>query len=360
MRYWAVVAAMLCVLLGTLGSASAATQRPAAKPQPPVAGLATCSPGPHCFYGPITAAYPAYGSVAPSVGGIASFAAAADWQQIVLKRRPDPALVGYTFAKAGGTLDSGLSADALFNYWLKLGLAGVPLIGFHAYATDRADVEAYVRADTALLVQFQFQGGQQFGPYHVSAGTHMAVVDGFTGKGPLVVSWGKVLQLTWQQWNAEAVRMWGLSNSANSPPGPGITRTPAGPSAAYQVTSCWTQYTGGSWDSVKTTAATRTFAASDLAARKPDNFWAVVSLSGAPKATIAGAQLSLVQPNGSVFFTTTIGPWAPPNNEWQSSFNWARNNTFFFQLPGATGQGTWSFLWKFPDGQTCESPFAVG
>jgi hypothetical protein len=360
MRVWGIVAVTVCVALTTLGSAGVAAGRSAAKPQLPVVGLATCTAGPHCFYGPITAVYPTYGSPAPSVGGIATFAAAADWQQVVLKRHPDPALIGYAFAKAGGALDSGLPTDTFFSYWLKAGITGIPLIGFHAYATDRADVEAYVRADSALLVQFQFQGAAQFGPYRVSAGTHMAVVDGFTPKGPLVVSWGKTIQLTWQQWSASAVRMWGLSNSSNSPAGPGITRTPATPSSSYQVASCWTQFTGGSWATVKATSATRSFAVSDLTARKPQNFWAVVALSGAPKATITGAQLSLVQPNGTVFFTTTIGPWTPPDNEWQSSFEWTRNSTFFFQLPGATGQGTWSFVWKFPDGQTCESPFSVG
>ena len=33
---------------------------------------------------------------------------------------------------------------------------------------------------------------------------------GFTPAGPLVVSWGESLQMTWEQWNDEVVGMWGI------------------------------------------------------------------------------------------------------------------------------------------------------
>ena len=36
------------------------------------------------------------------------------------------------------------------------------------------------------------------------------VVDGFTREGPLVVSWGQPLEMTWAQWNSEVVGMWGI------------------------------------------------------------------------------------------------------------------------------------------------------
>jgi len=51
----------------------------------------------------------------------------------------------------------------------------------------------------------------------MSAGKHMAVVDGFTPEGPLVVSWGQTLQMTWAQWNTEVVNIWG-SGRADAPP----------------------------------------------------------------------------------------------------------------------------------------------
>ena len=41
----------------------------------------------------------------------------------------------------------------------------------------------------------------------------MAVVDGFTPQGPLIVTWGHTLQMTWEQWNAEVVSMWGISTA---------------------------------------------------------------------------------------------------------------------------------------------------
>jgi hypothetical protein len=37
------------------------------------------------------------------------------------------------------------------------------------------------------------------------------VVDGYTPEGPLVVSWGKTIQMSWDQWNAEVVDMWGIN-----------------------------------------------------------------------------------------------------------------------------------------------------
>ena len=265
-----------CILVALAGSTSAAAV-------PRVVGLGVCTPGPTCFYGPISAAYPSYGSVARAPCGDCTFAAAAHWQQIVLGKRPEPTLIGYEFAQAGGTLAAGLSTDAFFGYWQQNGIAGVPLIGLHAYRTDKADVQKYVRTYKALLAEFRLQTGNTFGQYTATAGTQMAVVDGFTPKGPLVVSWGQTLQLTWKQWSTEVVGMWGLSSASRSKPGPGVALTPPGTSASYQIEACWTQYSGGSWSAVKSSAATTSFAGADVVARGPLNFWAVVTLEDLPR-----------------------------------------------------------------------------
>jgi hypothetical protein len=47
----------------------------------------------------------------------------------------------------------------------------------------------------------------------VSEGLHEVVVDGFTPAGPLVVSWGRTLQMSWAQWHAEAIGMWAVEAS---------------------------------------------------------------------------------------------------------------------------------------------------
>jgi hypothetical protein len=45
------------------------------------------------------------------------------------------------------------------------------------------------------------------------AGSHVAVVVGFTPVGPLVVSWGETLQMTWEQWRSEIAGMWAIETS---------------------------------------------------------------------------------------------------------------------------------------------------
>jgi hypothetical protein len=171
--------------------------------------LDVCTPGPDCYYGPMYATYPDYGNVAPVALGDCTFAAAAHWEQIVLGLNPDPTLIGYEFASAGGTV-AGISANAFFGYWQQQGINGVFLTGLHPFFTDQTDVENGVRAYGAMIVEFQFVANDGFAQYTVPAGNHMAVVDGFTPEGPLVVSWGQTLQMSWAQWNGEVVGMWGI------------------------------------------------------------------------------------------------------------------------------------------------------
>jgi hypothetical protein len=185
-------------------------------PLPPylVGYLDVCTPGPDCYYGPLYASYPDYGNVAPAGLGDCTFAAAADWEQIVHGASPDPTVIGYEFAAAGGTATGGLTAQALFTYWIQQGIAGIRATGFPRYFTDQTNVENGVRSYGAMLVELQFVAGTGFGQYTIQDDSrHMAVVDGFTPEGPLVVTWGQTLQLTWDQWNAEVVNMYGVATS---------------------------------------------------------------------------------------------------------------------------------------------------
>jgi hypothetical protein len=166
------------------------------------------------YYGPLYASYPNYGNVAPEGLGDCTFAAAAHWEQIVHGASPDPTVIGYEFAAAGGTASGGLTAQALFSYWIQQGIAGIRATGFTRYFTDKTNVENGVRSYGAMLVEFQFVAGTGFGQYAIAnTSRHMAVVDGFTPEGPLVVTWGQTLQLTWDQWNAEVVGMYGVATS---------------------------------------------------------------------------------------------------------------------------------------------------
>jgi len=152
------------------------TQQGPPLPASLVGYLDVCTPGPHCYYGPMFATYQDYGNVAPVALGDCTFAAAAHWEQIVLGLNPDPSLIGFEFARAGGT-KAGLTANALFAYWQQQGIGGVFLTGPHSYFTDQTNVENGVRSYGAMLVEFQFANGGYFAQHPVSAGRHMAVVD---------------------------------------------------------------------------------------------------------------------------------------------------------------------------------------
>jgi len=171
--------------------------------------LDVCAAGPNCDDGPVSAKYPTYGDIAPAAVGDCTFAAAADWEQVVLGKTPDPSMIRSEFAAAGGTT-TGLSTNALWKYWMRQGIGGVVLTGVQSRPTNRADVESGVRASGAMIVELQFRAHDHFAQYPVAAGEHLAVVDGFTPEGPLVVSWGQTLQVTWQQWHVKAVGMWGI------------------------------------------------------------------------------------------------------------------------------------------------------
>jgi hypothetical protein len=189
---------------------AAASSRPAWNTQEgSVFGLDECATGPGCDYGPIGETYPTYGNTPTTLLGDCSFAAAADWEQIVLGVKPDPNVVGYEYAQAGGT-PAGLHQDALWAYWKRHGIAGVVQSGLSSYFIQQTDVENAVRDYRALIVQLRFTEHEGFAQYNVAAGLHDVVVDGFTPEGPLVVSWGETLQMTWAQWRNEAIGMWGV------------------------------------------------------------------------------------------------------------------------------------------------------
>jgi len=181
-------------------------------PPSPVSGIDACAPGPECDLDAASQSFQNWGNVAPEPLGDCTFAAAANWEQIVLHLQPNPALIGYEYAKAGGD-GQGLSQSSLWSYWRDDGIAGVRLTGLHSYTTTAADVQNGVRDFGAMFVELSFGQNWGFGPYTMPASLHDVVVDGFTPEGPLVVSWGETLQMSWEQWRAEAVGMWGIEAS---------------------------------------------------------------------------------------------------------------------------------------------------
>ena len=165
----------------------------------------TCDPG------PVNNVYQTYGNTSAGLGDC-TFAAAADWEQIKYNVNPDATTIGAEFIQAGGSLTAGLTPNALFSYWENYGIAGIKAATVQKYYTDEIDVENGVLSYGAMLASLTLTNGQNIAGQSTTGGGHMVVVDGFTPEGPIIVSWGLSLQMTWQQWNLEVVGMWGINN----------------------------------------------------------------------------------------------------------------------------------------------------
>jgi hypothetical protein len=101
--------------------------------------------------------------------------------------------------------------NQLFSYWETYGIAGVTISDVQPYDTDPVDVENAVSDFTAVIASLYFAPGDYIGNQEAETGGHAILVDGFTPEGPIVVSWGQTIQMTWAQWNTEVTGMWGIT-----------------------------------------------------------------------------------------------------------------------------------------------------
>jgi hypothetical protein len=198
----------LAVVIGVLfpSAASAAS---------PVQGLATCSPGPGCHYGPVHNSYPNYLTVCSRQD--CTFVAAANLVQITTGLKTSAASLKADYAQAGQTYGGGLGMGALWSYWTNVGIDGVQISAVKLYPRDKADLENEVLGFRALIIEMALGDGSYLGATRFSAGTALTVVDGYTPKGPLVVYQDRTIQMTWAQWGSDAKAMWGVTTSIVAP-----------------------------------------------------------------------------------------------------------------------------------------------
>ena len=149
-----------------------------------------------------------------AVGGLGdcTFAAAADWEQLTLGINPNPATVQEQFVNAGGSLQTGLAPSALFNYWEHSGIAVARIKSVALMGTDQLTVQTEFENIGPMLASLTLIPGQAIAGESTSGGGHMVVVDGYTPQGPVIVTWGQELQMTWQQWELEAVGLWSIDS----------------------------------------------------------------------------------------------------------------------------------------------------
>lgn len=173
-----------------------------------------------CNPGPGGLSFPAYGNVYPTGVGDCTFAAVANWEKVVLGTVPSPALIESEFSDAGGTLNIGLTNSQVFNYWESKGIGGTLLNAALPFYIDPPHVMNAIDDPNvrAVIASLNLPKGQNFaGVTMQDSSYHWVVVDGYTPEGPLVATWGMTLQMTWQQWNLEAVSMWGITTRVEIP-----------------------------------------------------------------------------------------------------------------------------------------------
>lgn len=194
-------------------------------------GLATVASSgliPACIPGPLTCnianalmVLHTYGNVPPTSLGDCTFAAIANWEHIAFGIVPDATELGIQFSEAGGAIKTGLSDAQTFDYWGKTPISGVSLISATTYPPDPEDIRSAIDSTPshALIASLHAQAGQFLGNImFTSQSFHWIVVDGYTQRGPLVVTWGQTVQMTWQQWNREVGTVWQIAANF-SPPG---------------------------------------------------------------------------------------------------------------------------------------------
>ena len=182
-------------------------------PMPCVKTLMRCNPGPDAR------TFQTFGNLAPEGVGDCTFAAVANWEFITLGIRADPVGVVNSFNSAGGANNLGLTTDQVFNYWSLFGIAGIYAKDWTSVSTDPIKLMKSIDDSEigAVIASLNLSKNQNFaGTSNPNSSYHWVVVDGYTPQGPLVVTWGKALQMTWQQWNWEVVSMWQINTFSSS------------------------------------------------------------------------------------------------------------------------------------------------
>jgi len=166
-----------------------------------IVSAANCDQQEHCFRSTEQIDFPSFGNVYPSNLSDCLFAAAADWRIIVRHQIPSSADVIADYRRATGGGHTGIDSDTFYNYWIRHGIAGQRIHGWHAInMVGVADVESAVRKHKALLVIFLFHDGDTVGGVDAGVGGHAAIIDGYSPKGPFVVTWGTTYQMTWSEY----------------------------------------------------------------------------------------------------------------------------------------------------------------
>ena len=157
--------------------------------------------------------YDGYGNTGPQGLDDCTMAAAADWIETTFGYAPPSQDIVSDYWDAeddfSGGADLGLSPDQLFNYWQTNGIDGTTLTAVNPVSV--ADVESELSQNYVLLASANLPSGYPLGDGQ--GGGHAWIVVGYSGYGPMIVSWGQEVQVSWSNFDNWTTGVWALGVS---------------------------------------------------------------------------------------------------------------------------------------------------
>jgi hypothetical protein len=134
-----------------------------------------------------------------------TFAAAANWETVALHHIPSEPEVIAEFHAAGGNDKEGIELETYKHWWAQRGIGGVRAT-LHELPGD--DVLAI--NGPRLPVSAVYKLKRVLNRRHAliwENSDHVALLVGYNATGPLLVSYGELTQMTWQEWRSDT---WGV------------------------------------------------------------------------------------------------------------------------------------------------------
>ncbi len=118
------------------------------------------------------------------------------------------------YKEAVGNTNAELTNDQVFSYWSRFGIGDTYLDTAIPHPLDPLTLKKLLDTPNTreLIAQIHLTAGKNFAGYQISkSGNHWIDIHGYSPKGPVIITWGQILQMTWQQWNYDALNMWSIT-----------------------------------------------------------------------------------------------------------------------------------------------------
>lgn len=191
-RWWLLVGGLVLISSGLITARVSNTDPKAPGP---------CTNTSICFRATPRNTFPDYGNTYPSNLADCMFAAAANWQTIVLGTTPPEQQVEREYLAAAANARSGVNEDLFVWWWTTKGIGNTKVSGWTLLNQGNEEgVKSEIRRHRAIFAVFTFHHNATVSGQHVKPGGHAAIIDGYTATGPLVVTWGHTYQMTWGEY----------------------------------------------------------------------------------------------------------------------------------------------------------------